>query len=70
MRDDELIDTIREHAVEHYNEDGWDILVDFWDDDIRFAARGCKNARQAIRTIRKSLRVIADVNIEREPEYN
>lgn len=28
-----LLDSIRQHAITHYEEDGWDILVECWSDD-------------------------------------
>ena len=43
------IDRIRKHAIVHYNEDGWDILVECWDDAyIAEHYRDCKTYEEAV----------------------
>jgi len=29
----DLIEAVREYALIHYNKDGWDFLVECWDDE-------------------------------------
>ena len=43
------IDRIRKHAMIHYTEDGWDILIECWDDSyINEHFRGCKTYEEAV----------------------
>lgn len=30
---EELVRKVREHAVAHYNDGGWDVIVEAWDDE-------------------------------------
>ena len=40
---------IRQHALVHYNEDGWDILTECWTDAyIQEHIQGCKTYEDAI----------------------
>ena len=40
---------IRQHALIHYTEDGWDILVECWTDEyIAEHYRGCKTYEEAV----------------------
>ena len=42
-------DRIRQHALTHYNENGWDILVECWTDEyIAEHYRGCKTYEDAV----------------------
>lgn len=61
VKDQDLIDAVRAHAVEHYNEDGWDYVVECWEDyEILAVVRGSRNEGQAIRKVRKQVRVLSD----------
>lgn len=61
VTDQDLIDAVRAHAVEHYNEDGWDYVVECWEDwEILAVVRGSKKESQAIRKVRKQVRVLSD----------
>jgi hypothetical protein len=43
------IDRIRKHAMTHYTEDGWDILIECWDDAyIEEHYRGCGSYTEAV----------------------
>ena len=42
-------DRIRKHAMTHYTEDGWDILIECWDDAyINEHFRGYKTYEEAV----------------------
>ena len=61
IKDQDLIDAVRAHAVEHYNDDGWDYVVECWEDwEILAVVRGSKSEGQAIRRVRKQVRVLSD----------
>jgi hypothetical protein len=48
---------IREYATDHYEEDGWDVLVEAWsDEEIRDEIKGCRNQKAAINRMRKIMR--------------
>ena len=65
VKDQDLIDAVRAHAVEHYNEDGWDFLVECWEDwEIQAIVKGCRSEGQAIRKVRKQVRVLSDHRAE------
>jgi len=50
------IERIRQHATIHYTEDGWDILVECWDDAyIEEHYRGCKTYEEAVIAISNTL---------------
>lgn len=50
---------LRQHALVHYNEDGWDILVECWDDAyILEHMRDCKTYEEAVVTVGNALRVM------------
>lgn len=49
-----LIQAVREHARRHYNEGGWDILVECYEDrDILAAISGATTPGRAIRNVAK-----------------
>jgi hypothetical protein len=55
-------DRIRQHALTHYTEDGWDILVECWtDEDIAEYFRGWKTYEEAVIAISNVLAVMDDV---------
>lgn len=42
-------DRIRQHALTHYTEDGWDILTECWTDEyIAEHFHGCKTYEEAV----------------------
>lgn len=61
VTDQDLVDAVRAHAIEHYNEDGWDFVAESWEDwEILQVVKGCKKESQAIRKVRKQVRVLSD----------
>ena len=49
MSKENWIDRIREHAATHYEEDGWDILVETWmDEDIIEIIDECESYEEAV----------------------
>lgn len=69
MKDQDLVDAVRAHAVEHYNEGGWDYVVECWEDwEILAVVRGCKRESQAIRRVRKQVRALDDHRREVQAE--
>ena len=53
---DELVALVRAHALAHYDEDGWDILVECWEDEqIKQALGRSKKASGAIWAVKQRL---------------
>ena len=49
MSKENWIDRISEHAATHYEEDGWDILVETWmDEDIIEVIDECESYEEAV----------------------
>lgn len=62
---DTLLDSIRQHAITHYEEDGWDILVECWsDDDILEVIGDSTNFEEAIITLSDTLSTINEYRQE------
>lgn len=54
---DNLIKAVRDHAIANYEKDGWDVLVECWeDDDIVDAMRGARTAKTAIARVGKAVK--------------
>ena len=69
VKDQDLVDAVRAHAVEHYNEDGWDYVVESWEDwEIQAVVRGSRSEGQAIRRVRKQIRALSDHRREVQAE--
>lgn len=52
-------DSIRQHALVHYTEDGWDILTECWTDEyIQEHYQGCTTYEEALSAIAQVLRVM------------
>ena len=57
----ELVKAVRKHAMTHYEDGGWDYVVEAYDDaDIAKAILGCKTASEAIAKIGSTLHVLDD----------
>ena len=57
----ELIQAVKEHAQAHYNDGGWDVVVECWDDQqIADCIKGARTARGAIRKVATIVSVYAD----------
>lgn len=58
---EELIHAVRSHAITHYNEGGWDVLVECWSDaDIAEQIAGARTITGAIRNCGATLKTIKD----------
>lgn len=56
-----LITAVRQHALQHYAEGGWDYLVECWEDsDILEEAEGCATVEDAIKAIGRILKMKDD----------
>lgn len=65
MTDQELIRAVRDYALDNYNDDGWDYLVECWEDDYILECIGtAKTTKQAINNVRDALRPLADMRDE------
>ena len=54
-------DRIRQHALTHYTEDGWDILVECWTDQyIAEYFHGCATYEQAVVAISDGLAAMSE----------
>lgn len=61
LQQKEWCDRVRKHALEHYNEDGWDVLVECWDDEAIMNAAGvCRNYEQFLANVREICSVMDD----------
>jgi len=59
--DEALVKFIRQYATDNYNKDGWDYLVECWDDAaILGEVKNCRSADAAIRKLRKTLKAMDD----------
>jgi len=55
----EMVRAVREHANANYKKDGWDFLVECWDDeDIIEQIAGAKTVAGAIRNCAKTLKLL------------
>lgn len=72
MTNAELITAVREHARRNYNRDGWDILVECWDDSDIIAAItpnvGIGTPELAIQHIAKQLKLVNDYRTDIQNE--
>jgi hypothetical protein len=56
---------VRDHAYANYEVEGWDYLVECWeDDDILDAMGSATTAEEAIKRVRKALRPLNDMRAE------
>ena len=63
----DLIQAVRDHARRNYNRDGWDMLVECWEDrDIVKAMGEASTVKQAIRNVRMVLKLSDDYRREIE----
>ena len=69
VRDAGFVAAIRKYAVEHYNQDGWDILVECYEDaEILEEIIGATSEERAILMIQSTLKILhehrADIQAE------
>jgi hypothetical protein len=66
-----LVKQVREHAEQNYNQDGWDFLVECWEDsdileyidgvdDLETAINNCRRVVMALDENRREIRATAD----------
>lgn len=61
----EWIKLLRAHAIANYNSDGWDYLVEAWDDaDIVEAMDGASNYDKAFEAVADTLKTMSDYRSE------
>ena len=61
----QLIDAVIMHAVDHYEVEGWDILVECWnDEDIWSWIEGATSEKEAIRLAAQALKPLNDHRME------
>lgn len=59
----QLIDAVKKHAEDHYNDGGWDVIVECWtESDIAdyLKKNKVKDANQAIAAVKEIVDVYAD----------
>lgn len=63
--DRKLVEAVIQHAVDHYEIDGWDILVECWDgDEIWLWIEGAASEKEAIRLAAQALKPIHEHRME------
>lgn len=61
MVDQELIDAVKAHALDHYSTGGWDYIVECWSDaDIADAIKGARSSRHAIALVAETAGLLAE----------
>jgi len=65
MTIDTLIAAVRKHALENYEKDGWDYVVECWDDDEIVKTIGfAQTEKEAISAVHKAVKTMADYRDE------
>ena len=60
-----LVEAVIEHAVDHYEVEGWDILVECWDDEEIWSwIEGAASEKEAIRLAAQALKPLNDQRME------
>jgi hypothetical protein len=58
---EQMITEVKRHALANYERDGWDRVVESWDDgDIAFATAGRRSIKTAIAAIACHIRPLAE----------
>lgn len=61
MTTPELIAAVKAHAIAHYNDGGWDVIVECWEDaDIANAIGGARTLAGALRKLAPFIDVVSD----------
>ena len=56
---EEMIKAVRNHATVNYEKDGWDFLVECWnDEDIGQAIGSAKTAKSAIAKCKRQVKIL------------
>lgn len=65
----ELVQAVKDHALDHYEHDGWDYIVEsFSDDEIAGELEGINNVDDAIETVGALAKLLADVRADVQAE--
>jgi len=60
-----LVEVVIQHAVDHYEVEGWDILVECWsDEDVWAAIEGATYEKEAICFAAQALKPLNDHRME------
>jgi hypothetical protein len=60
-----LVEAVVQHAVDHYEENGWDIVVECWNDqDVWNVIEGSADEKEAILVAADALKPIHDHRME------
>lgn len=60
-----MVNAIKAHAIENYEKDGWDFIVECWsDDEIAEEIAGCKNIKQAINRVKRTAKLLNERRAE------
>ena len=60
-----LIEVVIRHAIDHYELEGWDILVECWDEEEIWSwIEGAADEKEAIRLAAQALKPINDHRME------
>lgn len=67
MTIDTLIAAVRKHALANYETDGWDYVVECWDDEELTRSIGfAQTEKEAIAAVHKAVKIMADYRAEIE----
>ena len=55
----DLVAAVKAHAIENYNKDGWDYIVECWsDDEIAEEVKACRTEAGAIKKVRATAKLL------------
>ncbi len=64
---EEMVKAVRAYALQNYNKDGWDYVVECWEDaDIAEEIEGARTVEGAIAKVRKVCKMQGDYRAEIE----
>lgn len=60
-----FVEAVKQHAIDNYNEGGWDFVVECWaDDEIAIATQAATTAEQAIAIMEQEVAPLAEQRAE------
>jgi hypothetical protein len=66
-RMEKLVEAVRQHALAHYEEGGWDLVIECWERaEIAKEIAAAKDEAHAIRIMRKRIKPLADYRADIE----
>lgn len=64
-----LVEAVKAHALEHYEKNGWDFIVECWsDEEIAEEIEGCENELQAVARVASVASALAGQRAEVQAE--